>query len=574
MDITEEFRNLATNTYMHGFNYGKWYGFQTVFYESSYSYACCPCGFQHEFLDYRDYNGNINEEVIEKIINNIEAGKCPHVERVSEAWVRDTGLTALLIAAGVGTEPTQFTQYFEKRTLKSGYIQAGLFKQNLYQIAFNKKSFKNCRYYFQHYINDYILHYPLLVNGFFSETIPKLYKPIKTAEIYQVNHEPCLEAFVRSGNKSLLETALGLTAEFGDKIQIRYCRESEAFHYMVKHNLTEFVELFLEYVKQINDPLLTEYCKRYANMYNLSKPLNRMLAEKLQTIHPKEQSLGSDIVDILKKENQCKKKLRDKATEFQYTQALDNKLCNNITSNDFMEMVEVLEEFYEDFNGEIIATLKQIPNVAEECVKFINEHLMDIVKKPYILKTILGVCTGNFNTTRAYKILVRIVSDLNMYTCCVRDTVELLVRAYTDLEQLDVIPHGLRQDICTYRMKPFKTVSGTYRADCKERGLFMSENDDFALNFAVPFLLECGVPADRGVLEGALKEDLHPAEHGYIDQYLKNARPLHITKTSPCNKDPLTPHFYIVKVGFTGVYIFFLFLLQNIDCGYSLEPPH
>ena len=48
----------------------------------------------------------------------------------------------------------------------------------------------------------------------------------------------------------------------------------------------------------------------------------------------------------------------------------------------------------------------------------------------------------------------------------------------------------------------------------------------------------------------------------------------HITKTIPCNEDPLTPHFYIVKLGFTGVYIVFLFLLQNIDCGYSLEPPH
>ena len=43
--------------------------------------------------------------------------------------------------------------------------------------------------------------------------------------------------------------------------------------------------------------------------------------------------------------------------------------------------------------------------------------------------------------------------------------------------------------------------------------------------------------------------------------------------TCPCNEHPLTPHFYIAKVGFTRVYIFFLFLLQNIDCGYSLEPP-
>ena len=40
----------------------------------------------------------------------------------------------------------------------------------------------------------------------------------------------------------------------------------------------------------------------------------------------------------------------------------------------------------------------------------------------------------------------------------------------------------------------------------------------------------------------------------------------------PCVYYPLTPHFYIVKLGFTGVYIISLFLLQNIDCGYSLEP--
>ena len=44
--------------------------------------------------------------------------------------------------------------------------------------------------------------------------------------------------------------------------------------------------------------------------------------------------------------------------------------------------------------------------------------------------------------------------------------------------------------------------------------------------------------------------------------------------TCPCNVRPLTPHFYIVKLGFTGVDIIFLFLLQNIDCGYSLELPH
>ena len=44
-------------------------------------------------------------------------------------------------------------------------------------------------------------------------------------------------------------------------------------------------------------------------------------------------------------------------------------------------------------------------------------------------------------------------------------------------------------------------------------------------------------------------------------------------KTCLYNFDPLQPHFYIVKLGFTEYTLFFLFLLQNIDCGHPLEPP-
>ena len=47
-----------------------------------------------------------------------------------------------------------------------------------------------------------------------------------------------------------------------------------------------------------------------------------------------------------------------------------------------------------------------------------------------------------------------------------------------------------------------------------------------------------------------------------------------VTKTYPYDFDPLKHQFYIVKLGFTGVYIIYLlFLLENINCGYSLEPP-
>ena len=46
-----------------------------------------------------------------------------------------------------------------------------------------------------------------------------------------------------------------------------------------------------------------------------------------------------------------------------------------------------------------------------------------------------------------------------------------------------------------------------------------------------------------------------------------------ITKTCLYNFNPLKPHFYIVKLGFAGVYIIFVISAKNINCGYSLEPP-
>ena len=59
-----------------------------------------------------------------------------------------------------------------------------------------------------------------------------------------------------------------------------------------------------------------------------------------------------------------------------------------------------------------------------------------------------------------------------------------------------------------------------------------------------------------------------------LPQYRSTAFARHyITKTYLYNFDPLKPHFYIVKLGFAGVQVIFLISAQNIDCGYSLEPP-
>ena len=48
---------------------------------------------------------------------------------------------------------------------------------------------------------------------------------------------------------------------------------------------------------------------------------------------------------------------------------------------------------------------------------------------------------------------------------------------------------------------------------------------------------------------------------------------LDITKTCLYNFDPLKPHFYIIKLGFTRVYIIFRISAQKHKLWYSLEPP-
>ena len=60
------------------------------------------------------------------------------------------------------------------------------------------------------------------------------------------------------------------------------------------------------------------------------------------------------------------------------------------------------------------------------------------------------------------------------------------------------------------------------------------------------------------------KEDLNNIRKD-LNAYAKKV----ITKTCLYNFDPLKPHFYIVKLGLQGYTLFFLFLLRNINCGYS-----
>ena len=77
-------------------------------------------------------------------------------------------------------------------------------------------------------------------------------------------------------------------------------------------------------------------------------------------------------------------------------------------------------------------------------------------------------------------------------------------------------------------------------------------------------------PDNDSFIEELMKEELkclrkeQSSESGDMDLEV------FIRLTYPCNVYPLIPHFYIVKLRFTGVCTFFLLLYQNIDCTHNL----
>ena len=53
-----------------------------------------------------------------------------------------------------------------------------------------------------------------------------------------------------------------------------------------------------------------------------------------------------------------------------------------------------------------------------------------------------------------------------------------------------------------------------------------------------------------------------PQLNKFINQHCRQST-LFIMLTCPCNEDPLTPYFYIVKLGFTRIYIFLTFAIKH-----------
>ena len=95
--------------------------------------------------------------------------------------------------------------------------------------------------------------------------------------------------------------------------------------------------------------------------------------------------------------------------------------------------------------------------------------------------------------------------------------------------------------------------------------------DKICSNFSITFQTECNY--HRGSKHEQILSFQNLSVFYYLSkQYIWNTEDaclmvIDITKTSPCNEHPLTPHFYIAKLGFTGVFIFSYFCSKTLIVG-------
>ena len=156
-----------------------------------------------------------------------------------------------------------------------------------------------------------------------------------------------------------------------------------------------------------------------------------------------------------------------------------------------------------------------------------------------MVKTIsdLGAFSDNVHSPDDTMLLCDL-ERLNVYDNQVRDTIKLILSENPDL--------GLKEDIFQLAIYEDTNLSWEerhprtfcYQADVKEHGKFGYDQQDFALNFITPFLMECGLPVTRNELLKTLDEPLHPAEHAYIQRYLHEPKLLTIY-----SRDTIRKHF-------------------------------
>ena len=547
MDIPTVFRDLVTNKHMPEFDYaGTSFTFQTVFgFQTTFSYCICECGFQHEYLDYIQQPGGIDEEKYEAVLQCILDGKCPHVSEVPNEFLRETSIYAIHIAVAVGTVDA-LVDNLQRLPIRYG----ALYHLDPYAVA-------------------------LLKNNNDMDTMSAVRECFRRKDNYQIKfvsaersvHEPnsifltsekVLDFLSKTKNDTLLKSYL-IEQEEGS---IFTCKD-DIFRLSLANNLER--ELGLD--KFLETPTFNTL------LQNLSENtiwtiLYYDKSDVLDTILP-------SLKNILRVESGILQEIHQMCYVFQ------SKMCIEVLETHgfgipahfemlqidiILKLVYLLTNRPQVLKDEIFRLILQTPKVQDnvplpklKLYFHCYNRISRIVKDPAVLRKLLdNVSDVNIKMQHDKTPLVdllnlqcRTLQETNLtisQAVALRQMTEFYIFENPIIDLRDTtVNKAYEVDVQMYKQctgKQFHMLDfalhGTYRMDGKRHSLIGHDDaNDVALDFVVPLLLECGFPLQSNGLQIKLyHQQVHPDEKEYIQRYIRTPRPLKVS----C-RDVLRKHF-------------------------------
>ena len=509
------------------------FSFQTVFYHTRYSYRCCSCAFDHEYLTYLSDSGKINDEIYERIVYSIKNGKCPHAEHVPKEYLKQTGIYGIHIAMAIAQT--------DKGHIGSIYshVNGLIFNLRPYDIAvFKRKTSIAC-----------------LILGnlrrsnkrslISSQIIACMKRSGVDPNQMTIEKVPRFEAYVDIGDTDILKNIRMYPVDASCLVN--------ALRRTLMYYVPECLECVLQFIGQLatTDEVLSSYiipCAEAAIIYNKHIVLEQILAITCRSNPPSRSFLELGNISRHEIVSDMRTRLNSVCIVFDRPECRDvlskYRLFQNInvSSNELITRRLFCHLSFDYFKEEFATVLRHNSHTELNSIqKDLNACLVSPFTSLTLFRALLSAGASvnyldNFKRTPLLTILMEHIHD----HIDVMDKIKLLIDENPDHEtHKTAVMRGLWRDSTALQTYYTTVKCGNYIVDAKQHGRYGYDDDDnFCLNFMGPFLMECGFPVSRQSLLDSLNRDLHPFVRAYILKYIESPMPLKVI----C-RDTLRRHF-------------------------------
>ena len=469
-NIEKTFRWLVTDRQIPQFDYHTYeLKFQTVFNVSMFSYQCCPCALEHEYVTYISNDGTINEEVYDRILHCITQGKCSHVEQCTENAITGSTVYAIHIAAAAN-KGSAFTNISWR---SHAMIRTSLCHQTPYSIAFLKENLFLAKT-FSKYSTDVLC----CVTKARGEPYTVEFKETIFPEICILNHnQHLLKKFYKAIGRSPLEL-IGLVILYS------------------VNDMRDFVfeEVFQQ--RTVLSPEAVIHLCEVAFLYNEGKLLASILDNYVmrKEVNQTRKELKHRVTKMLKELSSVLKKRKScERTISQHCGDLPPKRSS--LSIELTLLTAIMRSMDSKFHSEIVTVLKRTAqnlrgmenvNAVDAVHNLVLEDLM--VAKTAVLRTILDLGVNiNLTCPHGKTLLEKILEDRSsIFFLSHRMAIELILyenpdvhaHAETIITAINADIHELLNENNAWR----KISDMDYCMDAKQHGLFGHDGENLALN--------------------------------------------------------------------------------------------